>query len=275
MTRTAERCVALLLGLLLIASAASAEPARLVLIIDDLGDNLELGQQAAQLPAPLTLAILPHTRNAVTLAELGHRNGKDVLVHAPMSNHGGRPLGPGALTSGMDRATFVEVLQANLAAVPHARGLNNHMGSLLTEQVEPMSWLMAELHRSGLFFIDSRTSRATVAERQADVYGVPHLRRHVFLDNQRDETTITEQFHRLLALAKQRGLAVGIGHPYPETLAVLQTELPKLAEHGVEIVSASSAIATTQPPCPARVLRRHNDRACDDRLALSKSNSDG
>lgn len=212
-----------------------------MLIIDDIGDNLPLGRRAVDLPGPVAIAVLPHTAYSTRLAERATTRGKVVMLHAPMTNHGGRRTGPGTLSADMDHDRFLQVLRADLEAVPQARGVNNHMGSELTEQPLPMSWLMRELGQRGLFFVDSRTTRFTTAERQARAQGLPHLRRHVFLDHSRDPAEIHAQFERWLALARKQGLAVAIGHPYPETLAMLERRLPGLLLQGINLISVAEA----------------------------------
>lgn len=230
--------------LLWMALPAAALP-KLVLIIDDLGDNLALGQRTVDLPGAVNVAILPHTPYAVTLARHAHAQGKTVMLHTPMTNHSHRRPGPGTLRPGMQRSEFLTVLRSNLDSVPYIEGVNNHMGSELTEQPLPMTWLMRELRQRGLFFVDSRTTRFTTAEHQAVLQGVPNLRRHVFLDHQRDKAAITAAYENWLKKAKRHGVAVAIGHPYPETLQVLEQRLPGLLLRGVELIPASKALQKT------------------------------
>lgn len=242
---------ALLTILLVIASAwpaALQALPRLVLIIDDIGDNLTLGRRAVDLPGAVAIAVLPHTTHSRTLAERATNRGKVVMLHVPMSAHASHRRSPGTLNPDMDRSRFLEVLRADLAAVPQASGVNNHMGSELTEHPLPMSWLMGELGERGLFFVDSRTTPRTHAEHQASAHGLPHLRRHVFLDHDRNPAEIERQFERWLTLARTQGLAVAIGHPYPETLTLLEQHLPGLLLRGVRLVSAAEAAGMTPVP---------------------------
>ena len=128
------------------------------------------------------------------------------------------------------------------------------MGSLLTQQPQPMAWLMTELKRRQLYFIDSRTTTLTVAAQQAEAHRVPHLQRKVFLDNERDIAAIERQFEKLLTQARRNGYAVAIGHPYPQTLAVLQRQLPTLARRGFQSLRVSEAL---QLAARAKPQQRH------------------
>ncbi|HHH39087.1 MAG TPA: divergent polysaccharide deacetylase family protein [Sedimenticola sp.] len=222
-------------------AAAQGRPV-VSLIIDDMGNDRALGEAAVSLGRDVTYAFLPHTPHARRLAERAYAAGSEVLLHLPMEPLAGGGAGPGSLSRWMSRERFLRTLEADLAAVPHAIGLNNHMGSLLTRDRLAMEWLMARVRERQLLFVDSRTTSETVAEATAQEYGIPHTRRNLFLDNDRDPRAIERQFASLLQLAAARGSAVAIGHPYPETIAVLRRLLPGLAARGVELVPVSRLV---------------------------------
>ncbi|MEJ2620750.1 MAG: divergent polysaccharide deacetylase family protein [Candidatus Thiodiazotropha sp.] len=215
---------------------------RIGLIIDDLGNQKSSGEQALDLPGSVTYAFLPLTPFAWELATKAHELNKEVMLHQPMESDLGNRLGKGALTLAMPKPHFLATLRRSLASVPYAAGVNNHMGSLLTRDPTAMRWIMTELRRQGLYFIDSRTSKATVAERVAQRQLVNSARRDVFLDNVAEKSRISQQLQKLLSIARERGEAIGIGHPYGATLAVLQEELPKLKQQGIELVPISQIL---------------------------------
>jgi len=228
-------------------AGARRAPAAIAIVIDDLGKTLEAGQRAVQLPGPVACAFLPRERYTVALADAAHHNGKEVMLHLPMESVDGRPLDQGAVTLDMTEREFIRTVQANLALLPHAIGINNHMGSLLTRHPGHMFWLMREIQRrKPMFFVDSRTTVATVARQVALENGVPSVDRNVFLDNDLDAEQIAFQFRRLLKLAHKQGSALAIGHPHPQTLALLEREIPALAKQGVELVSVTELIQLQQ-----------------------------
>jgi len=246
-TRRIEALVShiLLLVATWFAAPAVADPLpKVALIIDDLGYRLAEGERAVRLPGAVAVAVLPFGTHSVALARAADAQGKEVVLHLPMQPLAGtEDPGPGALEMGQSRAELATVLAADLAAVPFVRGVSNHMGSLLTQQADQMSWLMDELHRrEPLFFVDSFTTAASVGFAAALEHGVPALRRDVFLDADPAPAAIEAQWRRLLARARTRGAAVGIGHPYAATLALLERELPGLAASGVVLVSLSSLL---------------------------------
>lgn len=236
-----------ILVLFLIASPAVAG-ARIAIIIDDLGYRRAAGQRAAALDGPVALAILPHTPFAAELATLATANGKEVLLHLPLEPVAtGNGRGIGRIELDLTPRQFARVFSANLASVPLATGVNTHMGSLITQHPGHMAWLMHELQRHGdLFFVDSRTTPASVALRVAQEFGVPATRRDVFLDDDPDPRAIAEQFRRLVNLARVHGRAVAIGHPHPNTLEFLETALPALGQQQIELVPVKAIIHEQQ-----------------------------
>lgn len=232
--------------------------ARLVIILDDIGNNAESGRRALALPGAVTYAVLPYTPHGRMLAEMAHESNREVMLHAPMSNLGGMALGQGGLTLALSEDEFVSTLRGAIADVPHIVGVNNHTGSELTAAHEQMQWVMKELKAQSLYFVDSLTTGLSVAEKTAVEHQVPALRRHVFLDNETDMEAIHLQFQRALTIARDQGFAVAIGHPYPETLAYLEQAIPALPTLGVELVPVSNLMPKLFPePRPDRPDAEH------------------
>lgn len=223
-----------------IAQAAPANNAYMSIIIDDLGQSPERDGRTLALPGPVTMAIMPDTPHATDFARQAHKAGKTVILHMPMDP----ASGPYAWHPGIAIEELARRLDAALVKVPYAAGINNHMGSRMTAQREPMAWLMGELQRRQLFFVDSRTSAATVAAAEAQAHDVAHVSRDVFLDDVRTPEAIDAQLQQGIALARKQGSAVLIGHPYPQTLAVLERQIPRLKQLGIELITLQQMIAT-------------------------------
>ena len=226
------------------AGLVQAEP-EISIIIDDIGYRLRDDRQAMDLPGALAYAIMPMSPNARLMSRLATERGKTVLLHLPMQpihKEKNRFLGPGALKLGMTRKQFLETLNSDLRSLPEAIGVNNHMGSLLTQHKGQMEWLMKTLNNDNKFYIDSMTINGSVAGKVARENRVPCLRRDVFLDNSLDPAYIQHQFEHLVELAKLRGAAVAIGHPHPETIRILMKNLSDLDSYGVVLVSLPDMI---------------------------------
>lgn len=232
--------------LFLFASSVYADAPKISIIIDDLGNTPAASMRVAHLPGPVVCSILPRLPFSVSTANLCRGAQKEVMLHAPMQAVTAEDLGPGALTLGMTKEAFLATLNSDLRSIPYVHGLNNHMGSRLTASTEQMDWLMEALHGRGIFFVDSRTSAKSVAEKIAKLNGIPTTKRDVFLDDVRSTSAIREQFDRLLVLARERGSAVAIAHPYPVTLSFLEHELPELSAQGYQLVPISSLLVKSK-----------------------------
>ncbi len=209
------------------------------IIIDDMGYRLSDGLQALSLPGPVTYSFLPHTPNIKRLTTIANQQGSEILVHLPMeAEHHNRLLGPGALRSSMSYDDFLKTFHTSVLAIPHAIGVNNHMGSQLTAQNKHMQWLMQALSKKGdMFFVDSRTTSKTVAGKIAHENGIPTATRDIFLDHEPNERFVRQQLRQLILKAQQKGTAIAIGHPLPDTLRILHEILPELEQkHGVKLV---------------------------------------
>lgn len=231
-------------ALLAASCSVHAGQARVAIIIDDLGYRLDAGRRAIALPGPVAFAVLPGTPRAAMLARWAHDRGKEVLLHLPLqANADDKYEEPIGIDLDMSRERLAETFAAALHSVPHVIGVNGHRGSLLTRHPGHMQWLMEEIRaRSDLFFVDSYTTAHSVALQMATEAGVSALRRDVFLDPDPSPETVRRQFERMKVLAKKRGVVVAIGHPYEATLALLEKELPKLREQGIELVSISELV---------------------------------
>jgi polysaccharide deacetylase 2 family uncharacterized protein YibQ len=247
---------------------ANAAPLpQISIIIDDMGYRHRTGLDAVKLPGSVAYSFLPHSPHAAKLASLAHGRGKEVMLHVPMQGSSTSPLGPGAVTANMSRIELMRAVSSGLGSVPYVSGINNHMGSVVTPRSEHMGWLMDLLRvRDNLFFVDSRTTRHTRAFEVARRKSVPSTWRDVFLDNEPDAPEIRSEFRRLLKIAKRRGTALAIGHPHPQTIAVLADVIPRLEEFGVRLVSVADMIRARHgqaPPFKSRSLARLPARATE------------
>ena len=241
--RQYRRSVILLLLIAFFVPAAYAEKLASI-IIDDLGNHLEYGMMAIELPGPVTLAFLPHTAYATELADMAHNSGKEIMLHLPLQSIRHHSNTPGTLKLHMTHREFVLQLESNIASVPHIKGINNHMGSLLTQHPGHMDWLMSALASNrDFYFVDSRTTIKSVASLLANKYKVPHIERDIFLDPDFSRETIRREFTRFINRANQNGYAIAIAHPHPHTIQFIKEHIDELAEQGIKLVPVSRIIA--------------------------------
>jgi hypothetical protein len=221
------------------AAAPPPARARLAIVMDDLGNDRGQADALFRLAYPLTISVLPHEADSGEIAEEAHRRGYEVMLHLPMAASGAAKQEAIELHPGMPPDAVEKTFTGMLETVPYAAGVNNHEGSLGTADQALMDELMPLLRQRNLFFIDSRTTTATVAESAARAAGVAAARRNVFLDDEQNVAAIRKQFALALHDAREKGSAVAIGHPHPETLQVLAEMMPEAERQGVQLVFAS------------------------------------
>ena len=228
-------------------AAPAAGPERgpmIALVIDDLGLNRPKTWRTIELPAPLTLAFLTYAPGLQEMTSAARLRGHELIVHIPMQpidprdNPGRNPL-----VTEETRERLAERLIWGLGRFDGYVGINNHMGSRFTAWPEGMAVVMKEMRRRGLLFLDSLTTYDSVGGQVAERYGVPYAERDIFLDNQAEDAgAIRRQLDKLEATALERGYAVGIGHPYPNTLDVLSAWLPRVWARGLRLVPISAVV---------------------------------
>jgi uncharacterized protein len=217
------------------------------IMIDDLGISEDRARLMSALPGPLTLAFMPYGEDVAALAEIATDAGHELFLHLPME-----PMdatvdpGPHALLSEVESEELTAQLLWNLQQFDGYVGVNNHMGSRLTQDLAAMNLVMAELAARDLMFIGSLTAPASVAYSTARRYGLPAVRRDLFIDNIAERDAILAQLYALEAMALHRGYALGIGHPYDITAEVLAEWLPSVQARGFKLVPASAIVAHSE-----------------------------
>ncbi len=223
---------------------------QVAIILDDVGlGHMSSFKKALKIPYPLTFAIIPFRRYSRECAAMARGGGFDMMVHMPMEPIGypTEDPGPGAIFERDSRELIEKKIQAAIDNIQYAVGMNNHMGSKATSIPFTMRVVMRKLKKTGLFFIDSRTTAETVALIEARKAGVPSLPRNIFLDNSRKPVDIRRQLEKMVKEAVKKGYVVAIGHNYPETIDVLAREMP-LLDRKVNFVFARELVHEAGKP---------------------------
>lgn len=213
-----------------------------VIIIDDMG--LTAGsREVEKLPGPLTLAYLPYAQGLPEQTARARKRGHELMVHMPMQPMNSRiDGGPTLLKVDQSEEKFMELLRYNLSQFGGYVGINNHMGSRLTQNRTAMNRVMRELSRRGLYFIDSKTIGNSVAASAAADAGLAYAERDIFLDHEITMPFIRNALKKVEWTARHKGYAIAIGHPHDETIRALAEWLPTLKEKGLTLRPASAVV---------------------------------
>ena len=197
---------------------------RLVIVIDDIGEDMNAARALAGLPYPVTFAVWPRSTHARRAAEVGHAAGLEILIHQPTEpmKYPEMNPGPGALFTSLPEAEIEARVRDSITRVPHAVGMNNHMGSRFTRDRRAAAAMVRPLRNHGFFVLDSMTHPGSVLFEEAARQGIPSLKRDIFLDSVPGRDNVLRQLRKAENIALVTGRAVAIGHPLPDTLAVLR-----------------------------------------------------
>lgn len=215
---------------------------QIAIVIDDLGQDLSALGQILQLDPGLTLSFLPYGQNLQGQVNSARRLGHEIMLHMPMEPYGRDNPGPLALKASLSSVELDSLLALNFSRFTGYAGMNNHMGSLFTADYTRMRHVMARVKSQGIYFLDSRTGHDSSGKRAARDAGVPNIARDVFLDDSRSRREIWRALDSLETIARRRGWAVGIGHPYPETISALRHWIADASERGFDLVPVSSLV---------------------------------
>jgi len=224
-------------------AAGRASSPKLAIILDDLGSDRAVAEAIFALPYLLTISVLPNHEHSAEIANEAHRRGFEVLLHLPMQSVANEQPEAQELRPGMQAADVSAMVSQFLQNVPGVVGVNNHQGSQATSDPALMSELMPVLRDRHLFYIDSRTTAATVAFDTAQNSGVRSAFRNVpFLDDVAEVAAVRKQLNLALRGAHEKGEAIAIGHPHAATLQALRDVLPQAKAQGVQLVFASGLV---------------------------------
>lgn len=224
-----------------VTAAPTSAPA-IAIVIDDLGPDAGGTLRAIALPKAVTLSFLPYGDETPSFARAAGRAGHQVMVHAPMEPEGAEDPGPMALRTDLGASENLRRFDWALSRVPGYAGINNHMGSRFTQDRAALIPVIEALEGHGAFFLDSRTTGASVAIPLARAFGVASAGRDVFLDDVESRASIEAQLAETERIARETGVAIAIGHPHDVTLTALRTWTAYAVARGYRLVPASTAI---------------------------------
>lgn len=225
------------------SGGGAAGQARLAILLDDLGSDLGAADAIFALHVPITISVLPYHEHSQAISQAARKHGCEVMLHLPMQSVANETPEQQELKPGLSQNDVDDMVAKMLEALPEADGVNNHQGSQATSNSSLMSELMPVLRDAGVFYVDSRTTAATVAYETAKRDGVKTAFRNVpFLDDVQSKTAVKKQLEIAIHGAKEKGEAIAIGHPHAVTLEALREMLPEAKKQGVRLVWVSEVV---------------------------------
>jgi len=226
-----------------IGANTGGDQARLAILLDDFGNDLNAADAIFAFHVPITFSVLPYKAHSQEIAREARKHGCEVMLHLPMQSRANEMAEQYELKAGLSSEEVQSIVTKMLEAVPEADGVNNHQGSQATSNGALMSELMPVLKDAGVFYVDSRTTTETVAYDAAKRDGVRTAFRNVpFLDDIQNKLAVKRQLQIAIRGAKEKGEAIAIGHPHAVTLEALREMLPEVKKQNVRLVLVSDVV---------------------------------
>ncbi len=235
------------------APPAKAAPntAKVAVVIDGLGLNQSATDAAiAKLPAAVTLAFSPYTRNLKKWTEKAKAGGHEVLIQLPMESKEfpAEDPGPLGLLTSIEAKENAQRLDAILKDAGDAIGVLDAEGSKFRESEPHISAVFAKLKEKNLFYVQGepgvRLGEANVPVAVADVV----------LDERPFRAAVDARLDYAERLAKYQGSAVAAVGAKPVSFERLVLWLEQAQKKGVQLAPISEVLIRSEAanaPAPA------------------------
>jgi polysaccharide deacetylase 2 family uncharacterized protein YibQ len=206
----------------------------------------QTGTQAAiaALPETVTLAFAPYGSSLQRWVDEARADGHEVLLQIPMEPLGYPEEDPGehTLLVTADRYAQEQDLNWSLGRMTSYAGVMNYMGARFTGEDRALAAFLAEIGRRGLFYLDDGSSAESLAAGIGEALSVPVVSGDLVLDRDRRAESIWTELAALEAIARTRGVAVGVASAFPESVEAIGAWVQDAETRGLVVVPASSAL---------------------------------
>lgn len=222
---------------------AKLDSGKIALLIDDFGDRWDKSIESfCYLGGKISVSVLPGRAQSTRVAREMKKRGCDVLLHLPMQPKTSYKKMDYMITTELNQSEIQDIVHRAIQDVPGVVGMNNHMGSRVTENRKIMRFILEVIQAHDLYFVDSRTTPKSVGFQVARELNMPCSKKDIFIDNTSNRSDIQKWMHTLARMAQKKGVAIGIGHCHQSTLDVLREEIPRLQAQGFRFVTLSEVV---------------------------------
>lgn len=213
--------------------------AYLGIVIDDWGYSSSVIPFLQEIKILLNIAILPELDYSRTINIVALNAGHEILLHLPL-----QPLPGENMEARLEKLTIREdmspeqvgeILNRFLDEFQGVKGVNNHMGSLISKDEVKLEEIFTVLKSRGLYYLDSKVISDSIAPQIAKKVGIRSFQRDVFIDNKEDEEYIKEQIRKGIEIAQKKGYGIIIGHAKPLTLKVIKEMVPEIIKYTIPV----------------------------------------
>ena len=227
------------------AAAGKANAPRIAIVIGGLGISASATEAAlSKLPGPVTLAFTPYGNDNQRHVTRARADGHEVLLQVPMEpfDYPDNDPGPQTLLVGLSADQNLDRLHWLMSRFQGYVGVTNFMGARFTSSEQALGPVLREMNKRGLLYVDDGTSARSLAGQLAGSSNLPIAKAEVALDAVPTPVSIDRALTRLEALARERGIAVGIATALPASIDRI-VQWAKAAEARGFVLVPISAVA--------------------------------
>lgn len=215
---------------------------KMAVVIDDCGYDIGPVKALSRLPIDLAFAIIPFKANSTAALQVIRQNDQLAMLHLPMEPANEASSETRCIKVGMSKAELEKLTKDAINSLPGIKGVNNHQGSKATTDYATMQTVLGVIKKEGLFFLDSRTSSDSLAEKIAGQLGVRTGRNSRFLDNSSSVSDIKKEILAAADSADKNGSIIVICHARPATAQAWEEIYKQLKDGGIKFVPVSELL---------------------------------
>jgi polysaccharide deacetylase 2 family uncharacterized protein YibQ len=227
------------------APSAPEDAPRVALVVGGMGLSQTGTQKAIEaLPEDITLAFAPYGSSLQRWVDKARAEGHEVLLQIPLEPVGYPEENPGehTLTVSTDHRATAEDLAWVLARMTSYAGVMNYMGGRFLSDSKALAPFLGAVGERGLFYLDDGSSPQSLAAPVGAALQVPVVTADYIVDRVRAPQAIERELMALEAIARTKGIAVGVASAFPSTVETIARWADGATARGIVLVPASAAL---------------------------------
>lgn len=224
---------------------------RIAIMIGGMGLSQNATRHALEkLPPPVTLAFAPYGQSLAGQVAHAREQGHEVILQAPMEPYdlAGDGPGPRMLRTAAAKAEIRDNLHWLMSRFPGYVGVANFLGAKFLADPSALAAVIEETGSRGLFLLDDGSSPQSLVGKVASAAAAPYLIADLIIDADRSGAAIEKALLQLEAVAREKGVAVGVATGLPETVDRIAAFTASLERRGIALVPVSAAVVTPSRP---------------------------
>ncbi len=223
---------------------------QLAIIVDDFGYfNGELLKKFCELDSNVTYAIIPRLKYSKLVMTEANKYHHETLIHIPMEPLSYPKNNPGkyAVYINQSHQKIKKLIESFIEELPLCVGANNHMGSLITSNEDPMKVILKTLMKHNKFFIDSHTTPSSVVKKVANELMIPCYVNYLFMDNNGYDLENLNKKFEILKKNKNEKIVVITHSGNNKRYIFLKEMIKKAKRSGYKLIPASKLYKNDLP----------------------------